>query len=66
MKKAIIMPVIVFFICCSEDKLKRPSPPASVNETTANGLEIGIDYSQPGVKNRGINGELNTIRRKTP
>jgi len=58
MRKAILIPVIVFFISCGEDKMKRPSPPATVNVKTNSGNEIGIDYSQPGVKNREIGKEI--------
>ena len=35
-----------------------PSPPASVTETTNNGVTISIKYSQPGVKGRTIGKDL--------
>lgn len=41
-----------------EDKSKRPSPPAKVTQTTANGTVITIDYSQPAVKGRTIGKEI--------
>ena len=41
-----------------QDKSKRPSPPAIVNETTQNGITISIDYSQPLLNNRSIGKEL--------
>jgi Protein of unknown function (DUF2911) len=37
-----------------EDKSKRPSPPAMASVTTAKGVNIKIDYSQPSVKGREI------------
>ncbi len=40
------------------DKSKRPSPPASVQQTLLNGAGISIDYSQPAVKGRVIGEEL--------
>ncbi|HUS01547.1 MAG TPA: DUF2911 domain-containing protein [Chitinophagaceae bacterium] len=42
----------------AQDKSKRPSPPALVSETTASGLTITIDYSQPSVKGRSIGKEI--------
>ncbi|HUS00817.1 MAG TPA: DUF2911 domain-containing protein [Chitinophagaceae bacterium] len=42
----------------AQDKSKRPSPPAIVSETTASGLTITIDYSQPSVKGRSIGKEI--------
>ncbi len=41
-----------------EDKSKRPSPPAKVNQTIASGAVISIDYSQPSVKGRTIGKDL--------
>jgi len=41
-------------VSAQADKSKRPSPPALVKETLANGTEISIDYSQPSVKGRKI------------
>lgn len=39
-----------------EDKSKRPSPPDTVQATTAKGVKITIAYSQPSVKGRAIGG----------
>ena len=58
MKKVILMPALVLFISCIEDKSKRPSPPGTINETTTSGQVIGIDYSKPGVKNREIGKDI--------
>jgi hypothetical protein len=41
-----------------EDKSKRPSPPAKVEQTIASGAVISIDYSQPSVKGRTIGKDL--------
>jgi hypothetical protein len=41
------------FAACAQ---LRPSPAASVSETTTSGVKITIDYSQPGVKGRKIFG----------
>lgn len=38
----------------TEDKSKRPSPPAIASETIASGAVVHIDYSQPSVKGRKI------------
>lgn len=43
---------------CQEDKSKRPSPPAKITVTTASGVTITIDYSQPSVKGRTIGKDL--------
>lgn len=43
------------------DKSQRPSPPASVKETTKNGVTISIDYSQPAVKGRTIGKDLEPL-----
>ncbi len=40
------------------DKSKRPSPPAKVTETIANGTTVSVDYSQPSLKGRAIGTEL--------
>lgn len=42
----------------SEDKSKRPSPPATVSQKLASGATISIDYSQPSVKGRTIGKDL--------
>lgn len=48
----------MLFACGQEDKSKRPSPPAKVSETLANGTVVTIDYSQPSVKGRKIGTDL--------
>src|ERR1700759_1739058 len=47
-----------------EDKSKRPSPPASVSETTSKGVDIKIDYSQPSVKGREIGKDVEPMKGK--
>ncbi len=42
----------------TEDKSKRPSPPAKVTQKIASGATISIDYSQPSVKGRTIGKDL--------
>ncbi len=42
----------------TEDKSKRPSPPAKVTEKIKSGATITIDYSQPSVKGRTIGKDL--------
>ncbi len=42
----------------TEDKSKRPSPPAKVSQKIASGATITIDYSQPSVKGRTIGKDL--------
>lgn len=41
-----------------DDKMKRPSPPATASATTANGNTITINYSQPAVKGRTIGTDI--------
>jgi hypothetical protein len=41
-----------------DDKSKRPSPPATVKETTTKGVAISIEYSQPSVKSREIGKDI--------
>lgn len=41
-----------------QDKSKRASPPAKATETTAKGVTITIDYSQPAVKGRTIGKDI--------
>lgn len=48
----------VTVIYAQQDKSKRPSPPAVVTETTASGVTITIDYSQPSVKGRSMGKEI--------
>ncbi|MFT4156035.1 DUF2911 domain-containing protein [Parafilimonas sp.] len=47
-----------------EDKTKRPSPPATVDVSTSNGVDIKIDYSQPSVKGREIGKEVEPMKGK--
>ncbi len=42
----------------SEDKSKRPSPPAKVTEKISSGATITIDYSQPSVKGRTVGKDI--------
>ena len=42
----------------TEDKSKRPSPPAKVTQKINSGATITIDYSQPSVKGRTIGKDL--------
>ncbi|MEP6616566.1 MAG: DUF2911 domain-containing protein [Ginsengibacter sp.] len=42
----------------SEDKSKRPSPPAKVSQKISTGATISIDYSQPSIKGRIIGKEV--------
>src|SRR4051794_17070654 len=42
----------------TDDKSKRPSPPAKVSGKLASGATITIDYSQPSVKGRTIGKDL--------
>ncbi len=42
----------------TEDKSKRPSPPATVSEKINSGATITIDYSQPSVNGRTIGKDL--------
>ena len=42
----------------TEDKSKRPSPPAMVTQKINSGATISIDYSQPSVKGRTIGKDL--------
>ena len=63
--KKMFVPVLVatmllnVFSCSAQgDKSKRPSPPAKVSATLANGNVVTIDYSQPSVKGRKIGKDL--------
>lgn len=42
----------------TEDKSKRPSPPATASQKIESGATITIDYSQPSVKGRTIGKDL--------
>lgn len=62
MKKTFLFAFIMAFIGLNvhaqQDKSKRASPPAEVSETTASGVTITINYSQPSVKGRTIGKEI--------
>ncbi|HEX8279275.1 MAG TPA: DUF2911 domain-containing protein, partial [Segetibacter sp.] len=45
---------ITILQACSEDKSKRPSPPATATETTNSGNTITINYSRPSLKGRTL------------
>ncbi|CAN5178189.1 DUF2911 domain-containing protein [soil metagenome] len=55
---AILAPVISCNNQDSDDKSKRPSPPATVSQKIPNGATITIDYSQPSVKGRTIGKDI--------
>lgn len=42
----------------AQDKSTRPSPPAKTTVTTAKGVTISIDYSQPSIKGRTIGTDI--------
>lgn len=46
----------------TEDKSKRPSPPAEVTQKIASGATVTIDYSQPSVKGRTIGKDLEPMQ----
>lgn len=52
-----VLLIALLISACSEDKSKRPSPPAKA-EQTLGAAKIVIDYSQPSVKERTIWGDL--------
>lgn len=43
---------------CAQDKNSRPSPPASANVTTSDGVTITVQYSQPSLKGRAFGVDL--------
>jgi hypothetical protein len=47
-----------------EDKSKRPSPPAKVTQKIKSGATISIDYSQPSLKGRTINKDVEPMKGK--
>jgi hypothetical protein len=55
---------LTIFAQAQADKSKRPSPPAVVKETLANGTVVSIDYSQPSVKGRTIGKDLEPMEGK--
>jgi Protein of unknown function (DUF2911) len=66
MKKLLLIPVALLAVTAiasaqmnmSQDKSKRPSPPASAECKFSNGKTIKIDYSSPRMKGRKIFGGL--------
>jgi hypothetical protein len=61
MKKIMLLSAIALIgtgVLAQQDKSKRASPPAKVSETTAKGVTITIDYSQPAVKGRAIGKDI--------
>ncbi len=48
----------------TEDKSKRPSPPAQVSQKITSGATVSIDYSQPSVKGRTIGKDLEPMEGK--
>ncbi|MFN3840173.1 MAG: DUF2911 domain-containing protein [Cyclobacteriaceae bacterium] len=60
MKRTILLTAFLAaltFVACTQDKAKRPSPPA-VAEGTIDGVKVKVDYSQPGAKGRKVMGGL--------
>lgn len=53
-----LMSTITVNAQATEDKSKRPSPPAMVTQKINSGATISIDYSQPSVKGRTIGKDL--------
>lgn len=60
MKKLIILLLSVGLYSGFNACAQRPSPAASVSETTISGVKININYSQPAVKGRTIGKEIAT------
>jgi len=64
MKRLLLFALVSTFLAgtvsaqMSEDKSKRPSPPATVTETIKGGVTVTIDYSQPSVKGRTIGKQI--------
>ena len=61
MKKIMLLSAIALIgttVLAQQDKSKRASPPAKVSETTAKGVTITIDYSQPAVNKRAIGKDI--------
>lgn len=48
----------------TEDKSKRPSPPAMVSQTLKSGATITINYSQPSIKGRTIGKDIEPMEGK--
>ncbi len=71
MKKVLSFAVVlILFVTCvnaqkkTEDKSKRPSPPATVTQKIPSGATIIIDYSQPSIKGRTIGKDLEPMEGK--
>ncbi len=58
MKRTILLLVITGLFSGFTACAQRPSPAAKVSQTTASGVKISIDYSQPGVKGRTIGKDI--------
>ena len=63
---ALFAAVVTFSLqaCAQEDKSKRPSPPATASVTTAKGVTINIDYSQPALKGRTMGKDVEPMAGK--
>lgn len=48
----------------TEDKSKRPSPPATATQVLSSGATITIDYSQPSIKGRTIGKDVEPMEGK--
>ncbi len=48
----------------TEDKSKRPSPPAQVEQTLPGGSKITINYSQPALKGREVGKDIEPMEGK--
>ncbi len=62
--KKILFPLVAFVALNACGQGSRPSPAASVTETTSSGATITINYSQPGVKGRTIGKNLEPMEGK--
>lgn len=61
LKRSAFVPLILMFLAtfaCTQDKSKRPSPPAQAQCKLPDGKTITVDYSSPRAKGRKIFGEL--------
>ncbi|XOV93238.1 MAG: DUF2911 domain-containing protein [Bacteroidota bacterium] len=57
---SLISLVVLSPLAAQQDKSKRPSPPKQISEKV-DGVNVTIDYSSPGVKNRTIFGGLESF-----
>jgi hypothetical protein len=65
MKRIVMLSLLtsIFFTTIGysqQDKSQRASPPAEAKQTTANGLVIAINYSQPSLKGRTLGVDVAT------